>query len=100
MENITATGIREEIIGNVAVDLLSIPHLIFKIVRRKVILNSLNELDKDIKFPHIEILSILKDEGTLNIREICDRLLIAKAKAVARLTFTVDWVYMGHCFPS
>ena len=69
-----------EILGNVAVDLLSIPPLIFRIIRRKLINVTLADIDVDIKFPHFEIMVVLKEEGTLHPAEIGEKLLIAKAQ--------------------
>ncbi len=69
-----------EISGKLAVDLLSLPPLIFRVIRRKLILSTLSDVYKDIKFPHIEIMSLLKEEGTLHITRICEKLQIAKAQ--------------------
>jgi DNA-binding MarR family transcriptional regulator len=77
---------RNEIIGKAAVDLLSIPHLIFRMIRRNFILSSFSDIDKDVKFPHIEIMALLKGEVNLRITDICDRLQIAKAQ----MTYLID----------
>ena len=66
--------------GRVAVDLLSIPPLIFRIIRRKLIMTTLADIDVDIKFPHFEIMTVLKEEGTLHVAEIGEKLQIAKAQ--------------------
>ena len=71
---------RSDILGKVAVDLLSVPPLIFRVVRRKLIKTSLADIDIDIKFAHFEIMQVLKDEGTLHVAEIGERLQIAKAQ--------------------
>ena len=75
-----------DIPGRVAVDLLSIPPLVFRIIRRKLINTTLADIDMDIRFPHIEIMSVLKEEGTLHPAEIGERLQIAKAQ----MTHLVD----------
>jgi len=69
-----------DISGKVAVDLLSIPPLVFRIIRRKLIATTLADIDVDIKFPHFEIMTVLKEEGTLHVAEIGERLQIAKAQ--------------------
>jgi DNA-binding MarR family transcriptional regulator len=69
-----------DIPGKVAVDLLSIPPLVFRIIRSKVINIALADIDIDIKFPHLEIMAVLKEEGTLHPAEIGKRLQIAKAQ--------------------
>ena len=69
-----------DIPGKVAVDLLSIPPLVFRIIRRKLINITLADIDIDIKFAHIEIMTVLKEESTLHPAEIGQRLQIAKAQ--------------------
>ena len=72
--------VREDILGKVAVDLLSIPPLIFRVIRRKLILNTLAEMELDIKPLHFEVLRVLTLEGTLHPAEIGERLQVAKAQ--------------------
>jgi len=67
-------------VERVAVDLLSLPPLIFRVLRRKLIKTTLAELDADIKMPHFEIMFLLKEEGTRHVAEIGDKLQIAKAQ--------------------
>jgi DNA-binding MarR family transcriptional regulator len=69
-----------DIKGRVALDLLSMPALIFRLVRRKLIMATLADTNPDIKSLHFEILHILKDEGMLHPAKIGDKLLIAKAQ--------------------
>ena len=69
-----------DIQGRVAVDLLSIPPLVFRIIRRKLIMTTLADIDVDIRFPHYEIMTVLKEEGTLHVAEIGEKLQIAKAQ--------------------
>jgi DNA-binding MarR family transcriptional regulator len=71
---------RSDILGEVAVDLLSIPPLVFRLIRKKLINATLADSDVDIKFPHFEIIMLLKEEGTLHPAEIGEKLLIAKAQ--------------------
>ncbi|OGO32568.1 MAG: hypothetical protein A2Z29_04175 [Chloroflexi bacterium RBG_16_56_11] len=70
---------RSDVLGRVAVDLLSVPPLIFRLLRRSLIKTSLADIEADIKFPHLEIMTVLK-EGTLHVAEIGERLQIAKAQ--------------------
>ena len=69
-----------EIQSRVAIDLLSLPPLVFRIIRKKLINITLADIDIDIKFPHIEIMTVLREENTLHVAEIGERLAIAKAQ--------------------
>jgi DNA-binding MarR family transcriptional regulator len=69
-----------ETLGRVSMDLLSVPPLIFRFMRKKLIKLSLADIDADIKLPHFEIMTVLKDEGTLHVAEIGEKLQIAKAQ--------------------
>lgn len=71
---------RSDIVGKVAQDLLSVPPLIFRLIRRKLVMTTLADIDVDIKLLHFEIMRVLKEEGTLHPAEIGERLLIAKAQ--------------------
>ena len=71
---------RSDSLGKVAVDLLSIPPLIFRIIRRKLVMTTLADTDVDIKLLHFEIMRVLKEEGTLHVAKIGDKLRIAKAQ--------------------
>ena len=71
---------RGEILGRVAADLLSVPPLIFRLIRRKLVAATLADTDVDIKLLHFEIMRVLKDEGTLHPAKIGERLIIAKAQ--------------------
>ena len=75
-----------DIPGKVAADLLSIPPLVFRIIRSKLINAALADIEIDVKLSHLEILTVLKEEGTLHPAEIGKRLLIAKAQ----MTHLVD----------
>ena len=79
-----------DIPGKVAVDLLSIPPLVFRIIRRKLINITLADFDIDIKFAHIEIMTVLKEESTLHPAEIGQRLQIAKAQMTHLVDKLVD----------
>jgi DNA-binding MarR family transcriptional regulator len=71
---------RDEIQGRVALDLLSVPPLIFRLVRRKLVMTTLADTNVDIKLLHFEIMRVLKEEGTLHPAKIGEKLLIAKAQ--------------------
>jgi len=71
---------RKEIMGRVALDLLSIPPLIFRLVRRKLVTDTLVESDPNFKLLHFEILKVLKEEGTMHVAKIGEKLVIAKAQ--------------------
>ena len=67
---------RSDILERVVIDLLSIPPLIFRGIRKKLIKTTL----VDITPLHFEIMRLLKVEGTLHAAEIGERLQIAKAQ--------------------
>jgi DNA-binding MarR family transcriptional regulator len=70
----------EETIEKVAADLLSLPPLVFRIIRKKIIKTTLADLDVDIKFTHYEVLRLLDQEGTLHVARIGEQLVLAKAQ--------------------
>lgn len=71
---------RSEVSRRVAVDLLSLPSLIFRLIRRKLVMTTLADTDADIKLLHFEIMRTLQEEGTLHPAKIGEKLLIAKAQ--------------------
>lgn len=64
----------------IALDLLSVPPLVFRMIRRKVAMSTLADTNLDIKLLHFEIMHVLKEEGTLHPAKIGEKLLIAKAQ--------------------
>ena len=78
------------ILERVAIDLLSIPRLLFREIRRKLIKAALANIDVDITPLHFEIMSLLKETGTLHVAEIGDRLCIAKAQMTHLIDKLVD----------
>jgi DNA-binding MarR family transcriptional regulator len=64
----------------VSIDLLSIPPLIFRAIRKKITRTTLSKLDTDITPHQFEIMRLLAEEGTLHVSEIGERLQIAKAQ--------------------
>jgi DNA-binding MarR family transcriptional regulator len=71
---------RNEIMGRVALDLLSVPPLIFRLIRRKLMTMTMAEPDSNLKLLHFEIMRVLKEEGTMHVAKIGEKLLIAKAQ--------------------
>ena len=80
----------EDILEKVATDLLSIPPLIFREIRRKLIKTTLADVDAGITPHHFEIIKLLEKEGKLRVTEIGDRLLIAKAQMTKLTDKLVD----------
>jgi DNA-binding MarR family transcriptional regulator len=87
---------RGEIIGRVAADLLSVPPLIFRLIRRKLVMTSLEDIDIDIKLLHLEIMSVLKEEGTLHPARIGERLLVAKAQMTRLIDKLVELDFVNR----
>ena len=71
---------REDILEKAAIDLSSIPPLIFREIRRKLIKTTLADVDAGITPHHFEIIRLLDKEGKLHVAEIGDRLHIARAQ--------------------
>jgi DNA-binding MarR family transcriptional regulator len=72
--------VREDLLQKVAIDLLSIPPLIFREIRRKLVKTALAHIDVDITPLHFEILRLLEKEGTLHVAQIGEKLHVAKAQ--------------------
>jgi DNA-binding MarR family transcriptional regulator len=69
-----------DILERVAEDLLSIPPIIFRIVRNKLVRITLTDIGADITQHQFEIIRLLMEEGNLHVAEIGQRLQIAKAQ--------------------
>jgi MarR family 2-MHQ and catechol resistance regulon transcriptional repressor len=85
---------RNDILEKLALDLLSIPPLIFRLIRRKLVLPTMPEIEVDLKLLHFEIMRVLKEEGTLHPAEIGDRLLITKAQMTYLVDKLVEWDFV------
>jgi DNA-binding MarR family transcriptional regulator len=77
---------REEILGRVNADLLSVPPLVSRLIRKKLVKPTLSNPEMELKIPHFEIMRTLKEAGTLHPAEIGEKLCIAKAQ----MTHLVD----------
>lgn len=69
---------RNKILNSVTEDLLSIPPIVFREVRRKLLRTALIHMDVDIQPVHIGIMKQLYEAGTLHVAEIGERLQIAR----------------------
>ena len=72
--------IRRDIVSRTADGLLSVPPLIFRGVRRKLLKTALDNMNIDVSPLHFEIMRLLKEDGTLHITEIGERLQLARAQ--------------------
>jgi DNA-binding MarR family transcriptional regulator len=71
----------KDIANRMVDDLLSVPPLIFRGIRRKMFKTALVGGEADISPLHFEILlQLRKEKGALNITEIGERLLVARAQ--------------------
>ena len=75
---------RDEILGRVNADLLSVPPLISRLIRKKLVSKNLGDPEIELKIPHFEIMRTLKEEGTLHPAEIGQKLFIARAQMTAQ----------------
>jgi DNA-binding MarR family transcriptional regulator len=71
---------RKDILERTANDLLSLSPLIFRGVRRKLLKVALDSTSVDISPLHFEIMKLLKENDTLHIAEIGERLQVARAQ--------------------
>lgn len=109
------SAMREENLGKVAIDLLSVPPLINRLIRRKLTNMVQADADVDLRPLHFEIMRVLREEGTMHPAKIGERLLIAKAQmthlidklvelgfvkremdSVDRRTFNITLTESGH----
>ena len=81
---------RSDIEEKVAVDLLTIPPLIFRGTQRKLIRTTLADIAANITPHHFEIMKLLEEEGTLHVCEIGERLQIAKAQMTSLIDKLTD----------
>ena len=81
---------QRDTLERVALDLLSIPPLIFRGIRKKVIKTALADIDVDITPLHFEIMTLLEEAGTLHVAEIGERLQIARAQMTHLIDKLVD----------
>lgn len=83
---------QSDILDRISADLLSVPPLIFRGIRRKLLKTALIDIDVDISPLHFEIMKLLDEAGTLHVAEIGERLRIARAE----MTHLIDrLVYLG-----
>ena len=73
-----------------AEDLLTLPPLIFRSIRRKLVKSLPADTDFDISPLHFEIMALLREAGTLHASEIGERLQIARAQMTRLLDKLVD----------
>jgi DNA-binding MarR family transcriptional regulator len=71
---------RNDILERTANDLLSVSPLIFRGVRRKLLKAALDNISVDVSPLHFEIMRLLKENDTLHITEIGERLQLARAQ--------------------
>jgi DNA-binding MarR family transcriptional regulator len=81
---------RSEILDRVVADLLSVPALIFRGVRRELLKAALDDIGVDISPLHFEIMKLLGEAGTLHTCEIGERLRIARAQMTHLVDKLVD----------
>ncbi len=71
---------QKDVQDRIAEDLLSIPPIILRAIKKKLIKTTIPEIDISLTPNHFEILKLLEDEGTLHVAEIGKNLQIAKAQ--------------------
>jgi len=81
---------RSNTLDKVVEDLFSIPPLIIRGIRRKLLKTAFANIDVDISPPHFEIMKLLDEAGTLHIAEIGERLHIARPQMTRLIDKLVD----------
>jgi len=71
---------RDEILARVNIDLLSVPPLVYRLIRKKMVKKTPGDAEMELKISHFEIMRLLKDEGTLRPAETGEKLCIARAQ--------------------
>jgi DNA-binding MarR family transcriptional regulator len=71
-------GIRNEALDRVAEDLFSIPPLIARSIRRKLLREAFSGMPEGLSPPQLEIMKALDEAGSLHLTGIGERLLIPK----------------------
>ena len=69
---------KPEMLDSIAEDLFTVPPLIGRSVRRKLVRTAMAHIREDISVPHFEIMKTLEEAGTLHVTEIGERLQIPK----------------------
>ena len=69
-----------DILDNISYNLFSIPPLVFRSLRRKLLRTALSKIDLDISPLHYEIIKLLEESGTMHAAEIGEKLQIARAQ--------------------
>lgn len=69
---------RDEILDSIAEDLFTVPPLIGRSIRRKLVRTAMAHIREDISPPHFEIMRTLQEAGMLHVTEIGERLQIPK----------------------
>lgn len=81
---------RSNILDTVTEELFTIPPLIFRSIRRKILKALLANIEMDISVLHFEIMKLLEGTGTLNITEIGEKLQIARPQMTHLIDRLVD----------
>ena len=71
---------QKDVQERIAEDLLNIPPIIFRAIRRKLIKTTIAGCDVNLTPHHFAIIKLLEEDGTLHVAEIGQRLQIAKAQ--------------------
>ena len=69
---------KPDILDSIAEDLFTIPPLIGRSIRRKLLRMAMAHIREDISPPHFEIMKTLEEAGTLHVTEIGERLQIPR----------------------
>jgi DNA-binding MarR family transcriptional regulator len=79
-----------DILDSISADLFSVPPLIFRGIRRRLLKIAIVDIDMDISPLHFEIMMLLMEAGTLHVAGIGERLNIARAQMTHLIDKLVD----------
>lgn len=81
---------RSNMLDKVVEDLFSVPPLIIRGIRRKLLKTAFANINGDISPLHFEIMKLLDEAGTLHVAEIGERLHIARPQMTHLIDKLVD----------
>jgi DNA-binding MarR family transcriptional regulator len=81
---------RDKFMARVSTDLLSVPPLVSRLIRKKVMKPILVNAEMDLRIQHFEIMRLLREKGVLRPAEIGEKLCFPKAQVTYLTDKLVD----------
>jgi DNA-binding MarR family transcriptional regulator len=80
----------KQILKSTVADLLSLPPVLHRTFRQKIMFKTFGDISEKITSIHNEVIRLLEEEGSLSIGVIGDQLMIAKAQMTQLIDKLVD----------